>query len=149
MARPKKNRNVYSPPSFSNFKPVGLRNADLQHVSLTLDEYEALRLADYDGLEHNEAAEKMQISRPTFTRLITKTRRKISEFIVEGKGLLLEGGSVHFAHNMIRCLDCGLRYKTPLSKKNYVCPKCDSENFEDLAQSFGHGQCCRKFRNAR
>lgn len=144
MARPEKNRNVLAPPSFSNFKPVGRRLADSQRVLLTLDEYEALRLADYDGLEHSEAAEKMQISRPTFTRLITKARQKTAEFIVEGKALQIDGGAVHFSQNMILCLKCGNRYPASLNKKVFICPECGSEKHEDLARNFGHGKCCRR-----
>ena len=146
MARPEKNRNVFAPPLFSKFKPAGLRITDIQQVLLSLDEYEALRLADYDGLEHSEAAEKMKISRPTFTRLVTRARQKIAEFIVEGKCLQIEGGAVHFLQNMIRCLDCGTMYPVALTRKDYSCPQCKSKNFEDLAKSFGHGRCCRRHR---
>ena len=149
MARPEKNRNVLMPPSFNNFKPVGIKMTNMEQILLTLDEYEALRLADYDGLEHSEAAEKMNISRPTFTRLITKTRQKIAEFIVEGKALQIEGGSVHFSQNMILCLNCENRYQVSLNKKEYACPECGSKKFEDLAQSFGHGRCCRRNRGGR
>ena len=57
MARPEKKRNVFAPPSFSNFKPVGVRLNNIEQMLLSLDEYKALRLADYDNLEHSEAAE--------------------------------------------------------------------------------------------
>lgn len=149
MARPEKNRNVLTPPSFNNFKPSGVRAVELQQVMLTLDEYEALRLADYDGLDHQQAAKKMDISRPTFSRLIAKARQKMAEFIIEGKSLQIEGGAVHFSENMILCLDCGARYQVAFSKRHIICPECGSENFQDLAQSFGHGRCCRRHRGGR
>ena len=147
MARPEKNRNVFAPPSFSNFKPVGVRINNIEQLLLSLDEYEALRLADYDSLEHSEAAEKMKISRPTFTRLITKARQKIAEFLVEGKALQIEGGAVHFSQNMIICLDCETRYPAALNRKDYKCPECGSAHHENLAKNFGHGRCCGRFRN--
>lgn len=149
MARPEKNRNVFVPPSFNNFKPAGVRIAEMQQILLTLDEYEALRLADYDGLEHIEAAEKMNISRPTFSRLIAKARQKMAEFIIEGKNLQIEGGAIHFSENMIACIDCGSRYKASFSRRNYTCPECGSKKFQDLARGFGHGGCCRRHRGGR
>ena len=56
MTRPKKKRKITKPPRFTEFKPAGIRNAALSKINLTLDEYEALRLADFDGLNHNAAA---------------------------------------------------------------------------------------------
>ena len=93
MARPEKNRQVLTPPSFNNFKPSGLRLTDIQPVLLTLDEYEALRLADYDRLEHSEAAKKMNISQPTFHRLVLSARKKIADAIINGKAIKIEGGN--------------------------------------------------------
>ena len=116
MGRPEKRRMVSSPPSFSLFKPAGVRTRCLNDVALTLDEYEALRLADYDGLDHTEAAKLMSISRPTFTRLISRARRKVSELIVDGSALRIEGGAVHFSENLIHCLDCDARFASPISK---------------------------------
>ena len=145
MARPEKNRSVQLPPLFNRFKPAGIMNCDLLEVLLSLDEYEALRLADYDGLEHSEAAELMKISRPTFTRLISRARNKIAEFLVEGKALSIEGGAVHFRENIIHCLECGHRYRAKISGGKIKCPDCGSENCRDIAKSFGHGRCCRSF----
>ena len=147
MARPEKKRNVFAPPSFDRFKPIGVRVGSMEQLLLSIDEYEALRLADYDGLEHSEAADKMMVSRPTFTRLVTKARQKIAKFLVEGKFLQIEGGAVHFSRNLIKCLDCGNRFESSLVKKKYKCPVCGSNNCEDLAKHFGHGRCCRRFRD--
>ncbi len=148
MARPEKKRNVLAPPAFNNFKPAGIQMSKLGSVTLTLDEYEALRLADYDGLEHSEAAIKMEISRPTFTRLIAKTRYKVAQLIVEGKVLQIEGGSVHFANNRIICIDCKKVYPGNFTDNyKYTCPKCGSAKFENLAEGFGHGRCCSQHKN--
>jgi predicted DNA-binding protein (UPF0251 family) len=145
MARPEKKRDVHEPPRYSRFKPVGVRGSDIEQVMLTLDEYEAIRLADFDGLEHSEAAERMGISRPTFTRLVAKARHKIAIFIIEGRSLVIEGGAVHFSQNLLRCFDCGATYSAAFAGNEAAeCPECGSDKCEDLAAFFGHGRCCRK-----
>ncbi|MDD5727710.1 MAG: DUF134 domain-containing protein [Victivallales bacterium] len=147
MPRPEKYRNIRIPPGFDFFKPAGIFGNTLEQTVLSLDEYEALRLADYEGLDHCDAAGKMQISRPTFTRLLARARRKLTGFIVEGRALRISGGAVHFSQNLIRCLDCGARFPAALTEAKHVCPECGSVNYEDLARNFGHGRCCRRFRN--
>ena len=146
MARPEKKRYVKQPPHYNNFKPAGIQNKLLDQVTLSLDEYEALRLADYDNLEHSEAAEQMEISRPTFTRLITKAREKIAQFIVEGRRLEIDGGSVHFRENLFICSHCGNDFQGMFDDEQIVCPSCGSDSIKNLAKSFGHGRCCGKFR---
>ena len=155
MPRPKNDRIVNEPPLYSEFKPIGVSGISLQHVLLSLDEFEASRLADYQGLSHEEAAEEMNISRSTFSRLIEQARKKIADFLVHGKLLTIDGGSVHFRNNIIRCLDCGYMFKTNINVPLQNCPDCDSKNLLNLAGGFGHGRCCtnsnqnRGGRNAR
>ena len=64
----------------------------LEEINLAMDEFEAIRLADLNGLYQEEAAKKMKISRPTFTRLIESAHKKIAEAIVKAKALKIEGG---------------------------------------------------------
>ena len=142
MPRPENNRIVHEPPLFGEFKPVGIPGRSLSQISLSLDEYEAIRLADYNGLSHEEAALEMEISRSTFTRLIEKARNKIADFIVKGKILTIEGGSIHFRNNIIQCLDCGHMFKMNMSHKLSECPECNSKNLINLAGGYGHGRCC-------
>lgn len=94
MPRPDKVRHIGSMPDVKQFRPHGGRTVSLDKVELTLDEYEAIRLADYEGLEHSEAAVLMNISRPTFSRVLDKGRRKIALFLVEAKPLDIHGGNV-------------------------------------------------------
>ena len=143
MSRPKKERFVYQPPLHADFKPVGIQRQALEPLSLGLDEFEALRLADYLGMEHTEAAMEMEISRSTFTRLIEKARRKVAKFLVEGKHLHIEGGNIHFRGNLIRCHDCGHMFNIGFEASINKCPACGSGNLIDLAGGFGHGNCCR------
>ena len=142
MPRPKNNRIVHEPPVFTNFKPIGVRGVSLEQVLLSLDEYEAFRLADHIGLSHEEAAGEMEISRPTFTRLIEKARKKIASFIIEGKILNIDGGNIHFRTNLIKCQSCGHMFKTKFSDIVTECPACHSQNLLNLAGGFGHGKCC-------
>lgn len=142
MPRPEKERMIHEPPLFSVFKPVGIAGRSLNQILLSLDEYEAFRLADYIGLSHEEAAEEMEISRSTFTRLIEKARKKIADFIIKGKLLTIEGGNIHFRNNIIRCLDCGYMFKINIENSFSECPECKSKNLLNLAGGFGHGRCC-------
>jgi predicted DNA-binding protein (UPF0251 family) len=142
MARPETNRLVNKPPLYTNFKPTGVAARYLEKVFLTLDEYEALRLADFKGMSHEEAAEEMSISRPVFTRLIEKARNKLTEFIITGKELVIEGGNIHFKQNIIRCNSCGQMFIIDIDKHLDKCPVCGSTDLVNLAGGFGHGQCC-------
>lgn len=90
MSRPKKDRCVRCKPNALYFKPRGIPLINLDEVGLSLDEFEAIRLADYEGLYHEQAAEKMNISRPTFGRILGEARRKLAEAIVDGKALKIE-----------------------------------------------------------
>ncbi|HPR17832.1 MAG TPA: DUF134 domain-containing protein [Candidatus Cloacimonadota bacterium] len=149
MPRPKKKRLVHQPPLYNSFKPVGVRMSSLESISLTLDELEAIRLTDYLGKEHSEAAEEMEISRSTFTRLVEKARSKVAHFLIEGKQLYIEGGDIHFRGNILRCEHCGHMFKTDFDHSAEVCPACGSPDLLDFAGGFGHGRCCRGFNQNR
>ncbi len=142
MTRPQNKRIIHEPPLFSEFGPVGLRKLNLEQVLLTLDEFESFRLADQLGLSHAEAAEEMEISRSTFTRLIEKARKKIADFIIQGKLLTIGGGNIHFRNNIIRCQHCGHTFKSDFIDFIKECPSCHSNNLVNLAGRFGHGKCC-------
>jgi len=150
MPRPQDNRIVLEPPLFSEFKPLGIKGQDLEQVQLALDEFEAFRLADHIGLSHAEAAVEMGISRPTFSRLVEKARKNIADFIIQGKLLNIEGGSIHFRNNIIRCQNCGHMFKINISNTISECPACHSKQLINLAGGFGHGKCCHyKHQNKR
>jgi predicted DNA-binding protein (UPF0251 family) len=141
MPRPQKERKVLEPPKIQGMKPVGVPMRFLDRIYLSLDEYEAIRLADYDGLEHQQAAEAMGVSRPTFTRMIEKARKKVADSIVSVKELVIEGGNYSFTTQLIRCQDCGefTRFDMP---QNVVerCTDCGSENVVYLNKWFRHGR---------
>ncbi len=142
MSRPQKKRSVHSPPLCADYKPTGVRSRQLEIVSLALDEYEAIRLADYEGLDHAASALQMEISRSTFTRLVERARQKVARFLIEGRRLQIDGGEVHFQGNVIRCLACGHSFDVPFESESTECPACGSSDLMDLARGHGHGRCC-------
>jgi predicted DNA-binding protein (UPF0251 family) len=136
---------VKQPPLFSSFKPTGVRRIEIERIVLSLDEYEAIRLADYLKREHEEAAADMRVSRPTFTRLLERARAKVAAFLIEGKELHIEGGTIHFRGNVIRCRTCGRAFSAPMGEKVGSCPSCGSSDLLDMAGGYGHGKCCGRF----
>ncbi|MEA2103604.1 MAG: DUF134 domain-containing protein [Candidatus Cloacimonadota bacterium] len=138
MTRSRKSRRIQKPPLFQRFKPAGVRARTLQRVVISVDEYEALRLADCESMEHKQAAEEMNISRPTFTRLIEVARKKVAKAIIEGKEIFIEGGFVDFQHNIFRCVNCGYIIQINFNDEfPQTCPECGSENLINLAQRCG------------
>ena len=136
MREPYRKRRINVPPRFNNFKPSGVPRRFLKVIDLTLDEYESLRLTDYLQLEHLEASEKMNISRPTFTRLIEKARHKVAQTIVNGRELIIGGGNIDFVNTLHRCRDCGEITLQSFSEESKICPDCGSSNVENLAMNF-------------
>ena len=97
MPRPCKCRHISGEPEASYFKPRGIPCSSLIEVVLTLDELEALKLADLNGEYQEEAAKKMNVSRQTFGNIIEKARKKLADAVVNGKALKIEGGVCSFA----------------------------------------------------
>ena len=90
MPRGRRQRRVWREPGFCRFRPMGMRGYET--VYLAVDEFEAIRLKDAEGLEQKEAAEKLDVSQPTFSRIIDSARKKIADAIVNGKEIRIEGG---------------------------------------------------------
>ena len=97
MPRPFCRRRIAGSPAAPVFKPIGIPVLELDEVAMSLDEFEAMRLADLDGLYQEQAAEQMKVSRTTFSRIIESAHRKIADAIVHGKALRIGGGPVRVA----------------------------------------------------
>jgi predicted DNA-binding protein (UPF0251 family) len=97
VPRPHASRHIARKPVVSIFKPLAVPFRALEEVVMTLDEYEALRLADLEGFYQDEAAARMSVSRPTFSRIIDAAHRKVAEALVHGRALRIEGGPVHLS----------------------------------------------------
>ena len=153
MARPRNCRRVGSMPESNYFKPRGIPLSMLEEVVLTVDEFEAIRLADLEGLYQEEAAEKMKVSRPTFGRIIDSAHKKVAEALVKGKALKIEGGEFEMASmRKFRCYDCQHSWELPYGTgRPGNCPSCKSGNIRRAegdrgyargAES-GQSRCCR------
>lgn len=94
MPRPKCRRRVCGIPDRNYFKPRGIPSVELEEVILNLDEFEAIRLADYEQLYQEDAAAQMNISRQTFGRIIDSAHKKIADVLLNGKALKIEGGAI-------------------------------------------------------
>lgn len=138
MRGPYRRRRVQGPPRINQFKPSGVPAKTLQSINLNLDEFEAIRLADFEGLDHNAGAQKMDISRPTFSRLIEKARNKVSQALINGWMLTIEGGNIDFTHHRYYCKDCGDDIEQPIETELEVCPDCGSTNVHSFSGRHGH-----------
>jgi uncharacterized protein len=106
MSRPKLKRFIVKPPVMEGFKPFGVPITDLEPVILLYEEYESIRLMDYEGHTQEQSAEIMSVSRPTFTRIYEKARRSIAKAFVEGKAIFIEGGNYHTNDCWYKCESC-------------------------------------------
>jgi predicted DNA-binding protein (UPF0251 family) len=97
MPRPCCLRHIGFQPPARLFQPADRPPCALEQVVLSLDEVEALRLADLEGFYQEQAAARMKISRPTFSRIVATARRKVAEALIHGRALCLEGGVVSIA----------------------------------------------------
>ncbi|MDD2284868.1 MAG: DUF134 domain-containing protein [Paludibacter sp.] len=130
MSRPKQHRKVGSPPLMKGYKPFGIPRTELETIVLQFDEYEAIRLLDYEGLLQEQAAERMNVSRPTLTRIYEQARRSIAKAFVEGKMILIEGGNVESDRDWYRCNRCN---KLIGGLANHVrCKHCTSYGDDEL-----------------
>ncbi len=140
MPGPYRKRWVAMPPKFTHFKPSGIPAQELPVIILTVDEFEAIRLADHLGLDHQQAADQMGISRPTFSRLIEKARHKYAKVLIEGYALRIEGGHFDYQNPYFECNDCGAVFSSQAPGR---CPECDSSDFRSWAgagRRHGHGK---------
>ena len=94
MPRPRHCRRVWQLPQANYYKPRGIPLSVLEEVTLTVDEFEAIRLTDLEGLYQADAAEKMNISRQTLGRILESAHKKIADALVHGKALLIKGGPI-------------------------------------------------------
>ena len=131
MARPKNCRRVQCKPYCTVFKPAGIPSSALEAVTLTLDEFEAVRLADLEGIYHEQAANRMNVSRQTFGRIIETARGKIARVLVEGLALRIEGGVIERdEQRSFTCGGCGNNWEEPFGTgRSAGCPACGSGEF--------------------
>lgn len=118
-------RKVVFPPKFKSFMPLGDCKTK-GFIELLYEEYEAIKLVDYDMLNHLEAGKIMGISRATFARIYEKARRKVASALVENKEIRSVFGNAFLNENFFRCNDCGAIFNMPSENENFNCPVCKS-----------------------
>jgi predicted DNA-binding protein (UPF0251 family) len=126
MARPKKCRYIEQEPGVTFFKPQGIPLKVLEQTVITVDELEAVRLTDFLGLSHAEAARQLKVSRPTVTRMLARARHNIAAALVTGKAIRIEGGDYRLQGERWQCPRCGQEGEKPAA----VCEQCYPEEGE-------------------
>lgn len=138
MPRPFKCRRVRCRPNSEYFKPQGIPVTMLEEVDLTLDELEAVRLADLEGLYQEDAAVKMNVSRQTFGNIVTSAHKKIADALLNGKALHIKGGVVQMMERRFVCYDCKHEWTSPHGAgRPGECPQCKSVNIHRAPQDRG------------
>lgn len=152
MARPTKWRKVEFIPNSRYFTPNQTGRLIEENI-LRVEEVEALRLKDLEGLDQEQCAEKMEISRQTFQRILNDARRKVADSLVNGKAIRIAGGNYTRNICLVKCLDCGHEwsesYET-FEQEDYACIKCNSKKIvclKDSGRNFCRGHCRRWGRN--
>ena len=146
MARPVKWRRIENLPRFQHFIPAEQNRKAVTGNVLKLEELEAIRLKDLEGLEQEDCASRMEVSRPTFQRILTAAREKIADSLIHGKDIRIEGGNYTRGICPIRCLDCGWTWDESIEQLEadqgrYLCPECHSENLECCPEDMERPGC--------
>ena len=156
MARPTKWRQIEHIPTVESFVPLKQETTEYAENILKLEELEAIRLKDVEGLEQEQCAMNMQVSRPTFQRILLSAREKIADSLINGKAIRIEGGNFTRCICPVSCADCGYewseRYENMVQEGagKYVCPKCGSNNIlcdRGTRRKFCKGHCHRHGKN--
>jgi predicted DNA-binding protein (UPF0251 family) len=132
MPRRKRLRRVVAPPGFRGYKPYGNRYGRKQHVDLLYEEYEAIKLADYDLMTHLEASRLMGVSRATFARVYESARRKIAKALVETREIKSVFGNASLDHSWFECIQCHARFNIPDNRTEQTCPICKSDQIQSI-----------------
>lgn len=156
LARPVKWRKIDNIPVVPFFIPSNVANGEAPESILLVEELEAIRLKDLEGLEQEECAERMQVSRPTYQRILLSAREKVADSLINGKIIHIEGGNYTRNICLVKCMDCGNdwmeSYENLEAIKNneYTCPKCGSLRVfcgQNCKGKFFHGNCMRHGRS--
>lgn len=135
MPRRKRNRRIQVPPVIKGMSVFGVRGRKSNEVILHLEEYEAIRLLDYQNLTQEEAAVHMNVSRPTLTRIYEEARNKVATAFVEGRDLIFRGGDIYFDKNWFKCNACNASFSDH-HNDSPDCPVCSSNDVISLNEFY-------------
>lgn len=142
MPRPMKCRAIAQDPEHRSFGPLFAGNSAEESLVMTFDEFEAIRLADVEGLYQEEAARLMEVSRQTFGNILASARRKLGEMLVLGRVLNVNGGNIMVSsqEREFGCAVCGHRWSLPYGiARPAACPSCSSQNIHRMSPGGGFG----------
>ena len=126
MPRPIKCRRVEFFPENTYFIPLGKRKCEVEEITLKIEELEAMRLKDIEGLSQKECAERMQVSRQTFQNIIDSARKKVAIALTQGNAIHISGGNYTSGLCQFKCLNCGEVYDLNYEHDKHTCPSCGS-----------------------
>ena len=135
MPRQTRMRKVVAPPGFRGYKPYGNRHRRKAHIDLHYEEYEAIKLADYDLMNHLEASQLMGVSRATFARVYESARRKIARALVETREIRSVFGNTILDQSWFVCDACDARFNISDKEGGQFCPLCKSKNIHSLQKN--------------
>lgn len=126
MPRPTKFRRVGFFPKDTYFFPMGKAKCEIKETALKVEELEAMRLKDVEGLNQEQCAEIMGVSRQTFQNIIDAARKKITQALIEGNAIKIGGGDYTTKFCKFKCLSCGNLYDINYKQDRNTCPSCGS-----------------------
>ena len=156
MARPVKWRKVDFVPTVKYFAPVQTNSKAIEETVLKVEELEALRLKDYEGLEQDECANRMEVSRATFQKILSIARSKVTDSLIRGKAIKIDGGSFTQHICRVQCLNCGKTWDESCEQMytsksdGILCPDCGSNQItctKNCKGKMGNGNCHRYGKN--
>jgi predicted DNA-binding protein (UPF0251 family) len=131
MPRPRIFRRILEEPHTRCFKPEKENPESLEPITITLDEFEAIRLRDYHDIQQKRSAEIMGISQPTFHRIYNSVRKKISKALIEGNTIIIVGDDFITDKKRYKCNVCGFEWLSQEKEYDH-CLDCESENIVKL-----------------
>ena len=122
-------------PEITYFKPAGVPLTGLQEVCLSVEEAEAIRLKDLEGLEQEECAQRMNVSRTTFSRVLGSARQKVADALLNGKAINIEGGNFEMSSRRFKCLnghEWDVPFEAMINTPPQFCPTCNTPSIMPL-----------------
>jgi len=143
MPRPFKNRKINGLFNSDCYKPNGIPMSMLTSIELSVDELEALRLADLENMYQDAAAEKMGVSRQTFGNIVKSARKKVADAIINGKALKIVSRGLSYSDSIRCCRGCGMIWRKAVEKQA-ACPTCESTNSDIPDEAFAANNFFRR-----
>lgn len=135
MSRRKLLRKIISPPTIKGYSVFGPLRKQNEKIQLFFEEYESIRLLDFENLKQKEAAIQMEVSRPTLTRIYENARKKVAQSLIDGLDLIISGGEYLFDESWYRCASCKANFDIPDNSER-CCPICTSTEIISLNEYY-------------